>query len=69
MLKRSDLKLTESYLERVDIKTTVRIAKALAVYSVLESQSPTKLDELEREARLENTFSFADISGTILKNL
>lgn len=69
MLKRSDLDLTSSYLKRIDIDTSLRIAKALAVYSVLESQNPSKLDELEREARLTDTFSFADISGTIIYNL
>lgn len=69
MLKRSDLNLTKKYLKCVDIETSLRIAKAMAVYSILESKNKTQLEKLEREASLERKFSFADVSGTIINNL
>lgn len=69
MLKRSNLNLTRKYLNHLDIDTTLRLAKAVAVYTVLESDNPSKLEELEREARLRNVFSFIDVRGTVINNL
>lgn len=69
MLKRSDLHLTKKYLKCVDIETSLRIAKAMAVYSMLESKNKAELEKLEIEASLERKLSFTDVSGTVINNL